>query len=189
MLSILKGAAGDTILSSLGTCFAAKGLLLQRCRYALGAPGDELEFNEHSDERPSTPWVRQVVSGVSLMRNPKYNKGLAFSEAERDRLYLRGLLPAAVLNQEVQVERAMINVRQMASDLDRYTYMQNLQERNERLFYRVLNDYFEELLPIINVPTIRVAAQKYGLMFRSLPRGLYISLQDGFNCSRDIFVS
>eukprot|EP00955_Chlamydomonas_euryale_P038749 351182-Chlamydomonas_euryale.AAC.4 len=49
--------------------------------------------------RPTTPWVRQVISGVDLMRHPKYNKGMAFSDAERDRLYLRGLLPPAVLSQ------------------------------------------------------------------------------------------
>jgi hypothetical protein len=61
--------------------------------------------------RPTTPWVRQVISGVDLMRHPKYNKGLAFSEAERDRLYLRGLLPPAVLSQEVQLERAILNIR------------------------------------------------------------------------------
>jgi hypothetical protein len=64
-----------------------------------------------SSMRPTTPWVRQVISGVDLMRHPKYNKGLAFSEAERDRLYLRGLLPPAVLSQEVQLERAILNIR------------------------------------------------------------------------------
>lgn len=49
--------------------------------------------------RPTTPWVRQVISGVDLMRHPKYNKGLAFSDSERDRLYLRGLLPPVTLSQ------------------------------------------------------------------------------------------
>jgi hypothetical protein len=86
--------------------------------------------------RPATPWVRQVISGVDLMRHPKYNKGLAFSEAERDRLYLRGLLPPAVLSQEVQLERAILNVRSKEDALDRYSYLQSLQGRNERLFYR-----------------------------------------------------
>eukprot|EP01023_Acetabularia_acetabulum_P013430 TRINITY_DN16466_c0_g1_i4.p1 TRINITY_DN16466_c0_g1~~TRINITY_DN16466_c0_g1_i4.p1 ORF type:complete len:623 (+),score=90.32 TRINITY_DN16466_c0_g1_i4:72-1871(+) len=171
MSSLFRVRYQSVVAQSVGSCI--------RLFSILGPPADQFEVSEqYSDDRPSTPWVRQVVSGVSLMRNPKYNKGLAFMEAERDRLYLRGLLPAAVLDQEVQVERAMINVRQMTSDLDRNTYLQNLLERNERLYYRVLLDHFEELLPIINVPTIRMAAQKYGLMFRSLPRGLYISLHD-----------
>ncbi|GBF99300.1 NADP-dependent malic enzyme [Raphidocelis subcapitata] len=128
--------------------------------------------------RPTTPWVRQVISGVDLMRHPKYNKGLAFSEAERDRLYLRGLLPPAVLSQEVQLERAILNIRSKEDLLDRYSYLQSLQGRNERLFYRVLLEHFEELLPIISNPTVRQACQRYGLMFKSLPRGLFVTLED-----------
>lgn len=95
-------------------------------------------YNEDDDkvQRPATPWVRQVISGVDLMRHPKYNKGLAFSEAERDRLYLRGLLPPAVLSQEVQLERAILNIRSKEEALDKYSYLQSLQGRNERLFYR-----------------------------------------------------
>jgi hypothetical protein len=95
-------------------------------------------FPEEEDKlgRPTTPWVRQVISGVDLMRHPKYNKGLAFSEAERDRLYLRGLLPPAVLSQEVQLERAILNLRSKEDPLDKYTYLSSLQGRNERLFYR-----------------------------------------------------
>jgi hypothetical protein len=128
--------------------------------------------------RPTTPWVRQVISGVDLMRHPKYNKGLAFSETERDRLYLRGLLPPAVLSQEVQLERTVLNIRSKDSDLEKYTYLTSLQERNERLFYRVLIENFEELLPVVHTPTVRLACQKYGLMFKSLPRGLFITLED-----------
>ena len=55
--------------------------------------------------------LRQVISGVDLMRHPKFNKGLAFSDSERDRLYLRGLIPPAILSQEVQLERIMLNIR------------------------------------------------------------------------------
>jgi hypothetical protein len=62
--------------------------------------------------------------------------GLAFSESERDRLYLRGLLPPAVLSQEVQLERAILNIRSKDNPLDKYTYLSSLQGRNERLFYR-----------------------------------------------------
>ncbi|KAG2437633.1 hypothetical protein HYH02_011272 [Chlamydomonas schloesseri] len=112
------------------------------------------------------------------MRHPKYNKGLAFSDAERDRLYLRGLLPPAVLSQEVQLERTLLNIRSKDSDLEKSTYMQGLQERNERLFHRVLVENMEELLPVVYTPTVRLACQKYGLMFKSLPRGLFITLED-----------
>lgn len=59
--------------------------------------------NHDRDKEFSTPWVRQVISGGDLLRNPEYNKGMAFSDDERDRLHLRGLVPAAVLGQDVQV--------------------------------------------------------------------------------------
>jgi hypothetical protein len=99
------------------------------------ATGNEFDIDDKMG-RPTTPWVRQVISGVDLMRHPKYNKGLAFSESERDRLYLRGLLPPAVLSQEVQLERAILNIRSKDNPLDKYTYLSSLQGRNERLFYR-----------------------------------------------------
>lgn len=62
--------------------------------------------------------------------------------------------------------------------LRRHNYLMSLQERNERLFYRVLTDNIEELLPIVDLPTVGAYCQKHGLMFRSVPRGLYIGLQD-----------
>eukprot|EP00890_Picochlorum_soloecismus_P002333 jgi/Picsp_1/30/NSC_00030-R1_malate dehydrogenase (oxaloacetate-decarboxylating)(nadp+) len=128
--------------------------------------------------RPTTPWVRNVISGVDLMRNAKYNKGLAFTQQERDRLYLRGLLPPAVLSQQVQSERVLINIRGMKSDLRKITYLMSLQERNERLFYYVLQKNIEELLPLLQFPALGEYCQKYSLMFRSLPRGLFLSLED-----------
>ena len=77
------------------------------------------------------------MTGNELIRNTRYNKGMAFTKEERARLHLQGLLPSAVLSQELQVERAMINIRSMESDLQRYTYLTSLQERNEKLFYEV----------------------------------------------------
>ena len=127
---------------------------------------------------PTTPWVRSVVSGVDLMRNPKYNKGLAFSEDERDRLYLRGLLPPAVLPMRTQAARAMVNVLSKAADLDKLTYLSSLQERNQSLFHRALADHVEELLPVWGEPTLSSACAAHGLMFRSLPRALFIGLRD-----------
>ena len=108
----------------------------------------------------------------------RYNKGLAFSEEERDRLYLRGLLPPAVLPQRTQAARAMVNVRSKATDLDRFTYLTALQERNERLFHRVLGQHAEELLPVWGEPTLSSACAAHGLMFRALPRALFVGLAD-----------
>eukprot|EP00884_Botryococcus_braunii_P023449 jgi/Botrbrau1/9789/Bobra.85_1s0033.1 len=146
--------------------------------YGLPSPFIPGRGDDDAEGRPTTPWVRSVISGVDLMRNPKYNKGLAFSEVERDRLYLRGLLPPAILSQDVQAERVMINIRNMTNDLDRHNYLSSLQERNERLFYYVLRSNMEELLPIVHMPTVSTYCQTYGLMFKSLPRSLYISMAD-----------
>eukprot|EP00879_Flechtneria_rotunda_P023346 GHRR01024696.1.p1 GENE.GHRR01024696.1~~GHRR01024696.1.p1 ORF type:complete len:160 (+),score=36.26 GHRR01024696.1:266-745(+) len=132
----VAGTTGPVASSSFVGCVGGPSsflpnILQRRCLNS----GNDFELDEKMG-RPTTPWVRQVISGVDLMRHPKYNKGLAFSESERDRLYLRGLLPPAVLSQEVQLERAIRNIRSKEDPLDKYTYLSSLQGRNERLFYR-----------------------------------------------------
>ncbi|KAL0823350.1 hypothetical protein Bca101_047027 [Brassica carinata] len=124
-----------------------------------------------------TPWVSSVASGYSLMRDPRYNKGLAFTDKERDAHYLTGLLPPVVLSQEVQERKLMHNLRQYTVPLQRYMALMDLQERNERLFYKLLIDNVEELLPVVYTPTVGEACQKYGSIFRK-PQGLYISLKE-----------
>ncbi|PSC71621.1 NADP-dependent malic enzyme [Micractinium conductrix] len=163
--ALQRGIAAQTLARAAGA----------RCLSVL-PPGAEDERESHS--RPTTPWVRSVISGVDMMRDARYNKGLAFSEMERDRLYLRGLLPPAVLSQGVQAERVMTNIRSKENPIDRHTYLMSLKERNERLFYYVLSEHIEELLPIMTQPTIGQYCQGYSLMFRSLPRAMYLSLED-----------
>ncbi|GLT85454.1 hypothetical protein SLE2022_036440 [Rubroshorea leprosula] len=125
----------------------------------------------------ATPWTISVSSGYSLLRDPRHNKGLAFTEKERDAHYLRGLLPPVVLSQELQEKRLMNTLRQYQVPLQRYMAMMDLQERNERLFYKLLVDNVEELLPVVYTPTVGEACQKYGSIFRR-PQGLYISLKE-----------
>ncbi|KAL3498518.1 hypothetical protein ACH5RR_041250 [Cinchona calisaya] len=130
-----------------------------------------------TEDQLVTPWSFSVASGYSLLRDPRYNKGLAFTEAERDAHYLRGLLPPVVLSQDLQEKRLMHNLRQYKVPLQRYIAMMDLQERNERLFYKLLIDNVEELLPVVYTPTVGEACQKYGSIFRR-PQGLYISLKE-----------
>jgi len=117
------------------------------------------------------------VKGVDWLHNPIFNKGTAFTEAERDILGLRGLLPPHVHTMEEQVMRVMANFRSKPSDLERYVQMVSLQDRNETLFYRVVNEHLEEMLPIIYTPTVGKACQEYGYIFRR-SRGFYISSED-----------
>ncbi|GAB4854331.1 NADP-dependent malic enzyme, variant 2 [Ancistrocladus abbreviatus] len=124
-----------------------------------------------------TPWTFSVASGYNLLRNPRHNKGLSFTEKERDAHYLCGLLPPTVISQELQEKRFLHNLRQYEVPLQRYVAMMDLQERNERLFYKLLIDNVEELLPVVYTPTVGEACQKYGSIFRR-PQGLFISLKE-----------
>ncbi len=115
--------------------------------------------------------------GVKVLHDPVLNKGTAFTEEERDRLGLRGLLPPRVLTQDHQKKRVLDNLKVKPDDLERYIYLVSLQDRNENLFYRTVIDHLEETMPIIYTPTVGKACQSYGHLFRQ-SRGLYISLQD-----------
>ncbi|PWZ09957.1 NADP-dependent malic enzyme, chloroplastic [Zea mays] len=142
-----------------------------------GGVGDAYGEDRATEEQLITPWAFSVASGYTLLRDPRHNKGLAFSEAERDAHYLRGLLPPALASQELQEKKLMHNLRQYERPLHRYIAMMDLQERNERLFYKLLIDNVEELLPVVYTPTVGEACQKYGSIYRR-PQGLYISLKD-----------
>ncbi|KAI5438845.1 NADP-dependent malic enzyme [Lathyrus oleraceus] len=130
-----------------------------------------------TEDQLITPWSFSVASGCTLLRDPRYNKGLAFTEKERDAHYVRGLLPPAVYTQDLQEKRLMHNLRQYDVPLHRYIALMDLQERNERLFYKLLIDNVEELLPFVYTPTVGEACQKYGSIYRR-PQGLYISLKE-----------
>jgi malate dehydrogenase (oxaloacetate-decarboxylating)(NADP+) len=117
------------------------------------------------------------LRGVDVLNDAGLNKSTGFSEAERDRLNLRGLLPAAVLPQPVQLDRVMTNLRRKPSDIERYIQLTSLQGRNERLFYRALVDYTEELLPLVYTPTVGEACSKFAAIFRQT-RGFYVTPQD-----------
>jgi malate dehydrogenase (oxaloacetate-decarboxylating)(NADP+) len=120
---------------------------------------------------------RDYPTGYSLMNNGLLNKGTAFSAAERDALGLRGLLPARIFPIEQQVKRALHNLRAKNSDLNKYIFLNALQNRNETLYYRVVLDHLEEMMPIVYTPTVGQACLEYGAIFRR-PRGLWITIQD-----------
>lgn len=121
--------------------------------------------------------LRSLPIGVELLQNPALNKGMGFTEAERDALKLRGLLPPRVFTIREQEARILENFRQKTSALEQYIMMAALQDRNETLFYRTVLDNVSEMMPIIYTPTVGEACQKLGHIFRRA-RGLYISLHD-----------
>lgn len=115
--------------------------------------------------------------GVKILHDPVRNKGTAFTEAERDELRLRGLLPPRVHTMAEQELRVLGNIREKPTDLERYLYLIALQDRNENLFYRVVMNNLEEMMPIIYTPTVGKACQEFQHIYRK-PRGFYISLND-----------
>ena len=109
-----------------------------------------------------------------MLCDPVLNKGMAFNEAEREALGLRGLLPPRIFSAAQRALYIINNVRRKANDLEKYLYITGLQNRNESLFYRVLIDNMEELTPIIYTPTVGQACQEYSRIF-SEPRGIFIT--------------
>jgi malate dehydrogenase (oxaloacetate-decarboxylating)(NADP+) len=115
--------------------------------------------------------------GTTLLRDPTLNKGTAFTDAEREALGLRGLLPPHVSNLEHQATRVLENLRRLDSNLSKYILLESLQDRNETLFYRVITDHPDEMMPLIYTPTVGLACQQFGHIYRR-PRGMYISAAD-----------
>ena len=121
--------------------------------------------------------TNKLPRGVKLLHDPVRNKGTAFTDAERDALGLRGLLPPRVCGPAEQELRVLGNLRNKATDLERYLFLVSLQDRNEILFYRVVMNHIEEIMPLIYTPTVGKACQHFSHIYRR-PRGLYISLQE-----------
>ena len=115
--------------------------------------------------------------GTDLLHNALLNKGAGFTETERSALGLRGLLPPRVASLEQQVARVLENVREMPTPLTQYRYLTSLLDRNTTLFYRVVVDNLDEMMPIIYTPTVGQACQEYGHVFQQA-RGLFISIED-----------
>ncbi|KAI9584825.1 NADP-dependent malic enzyme isoform X1 [Glossina fuscipes] len=137
------------------------------------APRDRLGlWGTHSDlDIPGN------ISGLGRLRNKKYNKGLAFTITERQILGIHGLLPYVVKTDEEQVKHCTILLDRLENDLDKFMYLSDLAERNERLFYKLLASDIAKTMPLVYTPTVGLACQKYSLIYTN-PKGLYISIKD-----------
>src|SRR3979409_2516805 len=111
---------------------------------------------------------------MDLLDKPVWNKGTAFDDHERAALGLRGLLPPHVESLQEQSIRAYEAFKTKNTDLGRHIYLRQLQDSNETLFYRLMLDHVEEMMPIVYTPTVGLACEQFSHIYRR-PRGLFVS--------------
>ena len=114
------------------------------------------------------------LRGMRLLDTPIFNKGTAFTDEERTAFGLHGLLPPQIESLDEQASRAYEAYRRKTDDLERHIYLRALQDTNEILFYRVLNDHIEEMTPVIYTPVVALGCQQFSKIYRR-PRGLFVS--------------
>jgi malate dehydrogenase (oxaloacetate-decarboxylating)(NADP+) len=115
--------------------------------------------------------------GHAVLRDPRITKSTAFTAQEREYFGLRGLIPHAVGSQERQIRRVIANIRSKESSIEKYIFLSALQDRNVRLFYKVILENVEELLPIIYTPTVGEACIKFSHIY-TVDKGFFITPDD-----------
>jgi malate dehydrogenase (oxaloacetate-decarboxylating) len=121
-------------------------------------------------------YIARVHSrGVAVLATPSINRGTAFTLAERRELGLTGLLPSGVSTLDGQLRRTYAQYCEQSSDLRKWVYLANLRDRNEVLFYKLLSEHIEEMLPVVYTPTVGLAIERFSREFRRA-RGVYLSV-------------
>lgn len=117
------------------------------------------------------------MKGYDILYDGRLNKSTSFSLSEREDLGLRGLLPYHVCSSDIHQKRVLANMRRKAYDIEKYVFLNALQDRNEKLFYRTVIDNIEEIMPLIYTPTVGEACKEFANIFRR-PKGFYITPDD-----------
>jgi len=134
---------------------------------------------------PSTwqQYVSTPVKGKALLMDPFTNKGTAFTARERDELDLNGLLPPAICTIEQQLERVYENFQAKSTPLEKFIYLASLHDRNETLFFRLVHERIDEMMPIVYTPVVGEACQRHSHIYRR-GRGLYVGYDQRDNIER-----
>jgi malate dehydrogenase (oxaloacetate-decarboxylating) len=131
-------------------------------------------MNEQFRQTASNKAYQISLSGYDLINSPRLNKGTAFSDHERDVFDLHGLLPPHVGSLEEQIERRIQALRDQPNSFNKYSFLRDLQDTNETLFYALLLRHIEEMLPLVYTPTVGEGCQRFSEIWRK-PRGLFLS--------------
>lgn len=119
-------------------------------------------------------FLEVAISEFSLVGNPVLNKGMGFTEAERVEFDLHGLVPPRVATLQEQSDRSYEAFSNKKTELEKYLYLRDLQDSNETLFYYVLTQHVEEIMPIVYTPTVGLGCQRFSHVYRR-PRGLFLA--------------
>src|ERR1017187_7322303 len=131
-------------------------------------------MNEQLQQTASSKTVQISLSGYGLINSPRLNKGTAFSDHERDIFGLHGLLPPHVGSLDEQIDRRIQAFREQPNSFHKYSFLRDLQNSNETLFYALLLRNIEEMLPVVYTPTVGEGCQRFSEIWRK-PRGLFLS--------------
>ncbi|GAA1398653.1 NAD-dependent malic enzyme [Luteococcus peritonei] len=127
--------------------------------------------------REGDEYVLKIASrGREVLANPLSNFGTAFSHEQRAALGVNGLLPPNVMTMALQLKRVYAQYQGQPDDLAKYVYLNTMQDRNETLFFRLLSEHIEEMLPIVYTPTIGRAIETYSQWYHR-PRGVFLSIE------------
>ncbi|MCL2464422.1 MAG: NAD-dependent malic enzyme [Micrococcales bacterium] len=127
------------------------------------------------DKRGGEYVASVAIRGRDILRTPLLNQGTGFSAQAREQLGLVGLLPPQVLTMRAQLDRVYTQLHRQPTDLAKYVFMNDMLDRNETLFYRLISEHIEELLPIIYTPTVGEAIQEFSQWFLR-PRGVFLDI-------------
>lgn len=133
-----------------------------------------LDFKYLKNKMDNEEWIETSLSGKPLLTIPQLNKGTAFTLEERHEFGLLGKLPPQIETLEEQTKRAYQQYLAYSTKLQKHIYLNNLHDKNQVLFYKLVSDHLVEMMPLIYTPIVGVAVKEFSREYRQ-PRGLYIS--------------
>lgn len=136
-----------------------------------------MRFSIRIDSTTGQRYLAVNKKGAMVLGHPFSNKSTAFTPEEREDLDLHGLLPPGIFTMAKQLQRSYGAYQQKPTPLERYIYLMSLLDRNETLFYRLVHDHIDEMMPIVYTPTVGEACQRFSHIYRR-PRGLFVTIED-----------
>lgn len=154
-------------------------VIISKNRCVLGRKMNDKQSDNLTNNNPNLEKKPLYISyaGPTLLNTPLLNKGSAFSQYERENFNLHGLLPDAIEDLDSQEKRAYRQFKTFISDMGKHIYLRNIQDTNETLFYKLISNHLEEMMPIIYTPVVGQACQQFSEIYRKA-RGLFLCYDD-----------